>query len=97
VGDKEGIVYGVIIKLDESKLSYLSEDADETSFIYSDTARVDAEGFITLRLPFNQPLKFLPTSTIVYKTGQAALVRLSGDMGLGSSTITIPPDEFTLE
>jgi hypothetical protein len=99
VDGKEGDVYGLVVIMDASKVINLPEDFEETSTaVFSDIARVDANGIVMLRSPLQQPLIFLTSPTGMYKVGQAVLVRLSGDFtDASSSYVTIPPDQIKLE
>lgn len=99
VTDNENAVYGLVVIMDSSKVTYMMEEEDieniETRFF--DIARTDANGKLKFRSPLNQELSFESRIGEMNQVGDALLVRLSGDLTNSSGYAIIPPEQITLE
>lgn len=95
--DKENAVYGLIVIMDSSKVTYITEDIENIEARFFDITRTDTNGKLEFRSPLEQELTFQARVGEMNQVGEALLVRLSGDLTNSSGYVIVPPDQISLE
>ena len=92
----EGDVYGVAVRLTEEDLQKFGLTAGDVSALYVNIVHATREGMMEIRLPDIGALTFVKDTRLLYRPGDALLVRLSGKLANGRYNV-VPPTTVNLE